>query len=76
MLVLSRKVGETIHIGSSLTIKVTAIKGGRVQIGIEAPREVGILRGELGLELNQVAPQIIAPVSDASGYDDVALPIG
>lgn len=47
MLILSRKLGETIQVGSNVVIKVTGIQGGRVQIGIEAPREVAIRRGDL-----------------------------
>jgi len=47
MLVLSRKVGETIVIGSDITLIVTRTASGRVQIGIDAPPEVAIRRGEL-----------------------------
>ncbi|QEG43573.1 carbon storage regulator [Roseimaritima ulvae] len=47
MLILSRKLGETIQVGSNVVIKVTAVKGGRVQIGIDAPQEVAIRRGDL-----------------------------
>lgn len=47
MLVLSRKVGERIHIGEDIFVEVRRIAGNRVTIAIEAPREVRILRGEL-----------------------------
>ena len=47
MLVLSRKMGETIEIGGEITIEVLQIKGNRVQIGIRAPKDIRILRGEL-----------------------------
>lgn len=47
MLVLSRKIDETIIIGDSVKIKVVQIKGNRVRIGIEAPSDVKIIRGEL-----------------------------
>lgn len=47
MLVLSRKVGESIEIGSDITLIVTRISGGRIQIGIDAPREVAVRRAEL-----------------------------
>lgn len=50
MLVLSRKVGQTIEIGSDITLVVTRTAGGRVQIGIDAPREVAVRRGELTSE--------------------------
>jgi len=46
MLVLSRKENETIVIGE-ITITVIRIKGNRVAVGIDAPREVEVVRGEL-----------------------------
>jgi carbon storage regulator len=47
MLVLSRKPGECVQIGDSIRVRVIRIGGGRVRIGIEAPKSVGVLRGEL-----------------------------
>ncbi len=47
MLVLSRKKHQTIRIGDEVVIKIIEVKGGTVRIGIEAPEDVGILRGEL-----------------------------
>jgi carbon storage regulator len=47
MLVLSRKPGEKICIGSDITLTVLEVKGNRVRIGIEAPNQVAILRREL-----------------------------
>lgn len=47
MLVLSRKEQETIVIGSDVVLTVVRIDGGRVTIGIDAPKSVHILRGEL-----------------------------
>ena len=47
MLVLTRKLNETIRIGPDIRVTVLAVKGGKVQLGLEAPREVPILRAEL-----------------------------
>ena len=47
MLVLSRKVGEKLVIGDNITIVVNRVAGNRVTIGIDAPEEVRIIRGEL-----------------------------
>ena len=47
MLVLSRKVGERIRIAGDIEVVVTAIQGDRIKIGIEAPKSVRVLRGEL-----------------------------
>ena len=46
MLVLTRKIGETIRIGD-VCLKVTSIQGHRVKLGFEGPAEIQILRGEL-----------------------------
>ena len=47
MLVLTRKVGERIQIGNDITLVVTKCAGNRVTLGIEAPKDVRIVRGEL-----------------------------
>jgi carbon storage regulator CsrA len=46
MLVLARKASEAIKIGEDITVKVIAIRGGQVKIGIEAPSGVRIIRVE------------------------------
>ena len=47
MLVLSRKESERIRLGESIVITIVGISGDKVKIGIEAPREVLVLREEL-----------------------------
>jgi carbon storage regulator len=47
MLILSRKVGERIVIGNDITVVVSRVAGDRVTLGLEAPPDVHILRGEL-----------------------------
>lgn len=49
MLVLSRKSGQSIQIGDNITIRITRVGGNQVRLGIEAPMEVAIRRGELQL---------------------------
>ena len=51
MLVLSRKAGEAIQIGSDIRIVVSKIEGHQVRIGIEAPMSVSIKRQEICFEL-------------------------
>lgn len=46
MLVVSRKVGEKLLIGGNVVVVIHRIAGNRVTIGVEAPSEVQILRGE------------------------------
>ena len=47
MLVLTRRAGEGIIIGDSISIKIIEIKGGGIRIGIDAPRETKIYRQEV-----------------------------
>ncbi len=47
MLVLSRKVGERIHVGENIVLEIRRIAGNRVTLALDAPRDVRILRGEL-----------------------------
>lgn len=47
MLVLSRKIGERIHIGEDITVEIRRVAGNRVTLALDAPRSVRILRGEL-----------------------------
>jgi carbon storage regulator len=47
MLVLSRRESERIHLGSSIVVTVVRLSGDRVRLGIEAPADIRVLRGEL-----------------------------
>ncbi len=47
MLVLSRREGEKLVIGDNITVVVSRVAGNRVTLGIEAPADVRIVRGEL-----------------------------
>ncbi len=47
MLVLSRKLGESILIGDNIVVKVVGIDNGLIKLGIDAPRDVTIVRNEL-----------------------------
>ena len=50
MLILTRKVGESIAIGDEIKITVVSTKGGQVRIGIDAPKTVAISRTELSVD--------------------------
>ena len=47
MLILSRRIDDTIVIDENITVRVIAIENGQVKLGIEAPRSVPVVRGEL-----------------------------
>ena len=47
MLILARKNNESINIGDDIVVTVLSIEGGTVKLGVEAPKEVKLLRGEV-----------------------------
>jgi len=47
MLVLTRKIGETVIIGDNVTVTVLGIQGGQIKFGIIAPKEVSVHREEI-----------------------------
>ena len=47
MLILTRKVGESIMIGDSVEVKILGLRAGQVKIGIEAPRDLKVHREEI-----------------------------
>jgi carbon storage regulator len=47
MLVLGRKESERVRLGDSIVLTIVRVNGDRVRVGIEAPREVQVRRGEL-----------------------------
>ena len=50
MLVLSRKIGQSIVIGDNITVTILKVSGNTVRIGIDAPQDIGIKRGELVID--------------------------
>lgn len=47
MLILTRRVGETVMIGNDVTVTVLGVKGNQVRIGVNAPRDVAVHREEI-----------------------------
>jgi carbon storage regulator len=68
MLVLSRKPGERILIGDQISVTIVRIGPNTVRIGIDAPRDMNIVREELCLRDDAIA-QVESP-------SDVAVPVG
>ena len=64
MLALTRKPGEEILIGGNIVIRIVRCQGGRCRLGIEAPRDIKISRGELG-------PKV--PATDAGNREFVLI---
>ena len=73
MLILARKTGESIKIGDNITIEVISVGGNTVKIGIEAPKEVGILRKELyDMIKNENISASAVNLSDLLGLNDLS----
>lgn len=47
MLILTRRVGETVVIGNDVTVTILGIKGNQVRLGVYAPREIAVDRQEI-----------------------------
>lgn len=47
MLILTRRVGETLMVGDDVTVTVLGVKGNQVRIGVNAPKEVSVHREEI-----------------------------
>jgi carbon storage regulator len=55
MLVLTRRIGESIHIGADIRITILQGSGGKIRLGINAPRTVPVWREELGASFDTPA---------------------
>ena len=71
MLVLSRKVGERIHVGDNIVLEIRRIAGNRVTLALDAPRHVRILRGELEGAAREFRPADEACPTETAGVGKV-----
>ncbi|MEQ4498927.1 MULTISPECIES: carbon storage regulator CsrA [Nocardioides] len=65
MLVLSRRVGESVVIGDDVTVTILEVRGDVVRVGIDAPRSVAVNRAELLAELESSNQAAASPSEEA-----------
>ncbi|MDO9380439.1 MAG: carbon storage regulator CsrA [Nocardioidaceae bacterium] len=65
MLVLSRRVGESIVIGDDVVVTVLDVRGDVVRVGVDAPRSVAVHRQEVLAELTEANREAASPSDDA-----------
>lgn len=68
MLILTRRAGESLHIGDNITITVCSIQGKQVKIGIEVPETTAVYREEVYLRIKEENARALS----SSGNDLVA----
>ncbi len=74
MLVLTRKLMERLYIGNDVCVTVVRLEGGQVRLGIEAPREVSVVRAELVPERSAEAATRRPREDEPAGDDAVRRP--
>ena len=70
MLILTRRVGETLMVGDDVTVTVLGVKGNQVRIGVNAPKEISVHREEIYMSIQAEKNVQLAANEQAAGSDE------
>jgi len=71
MLILTRRVGETLVIGDDVTVTVLGVRGNQVRLGVNAPKDVAVHREEIYQRIQNEKDAVNSAESDENGNIDV-----